>query len=249
MRNRLLPAALALVLTGLLPAQRLAGQAVEVYVTESGDRYHRDGCLYLQHSRIPLPLPEAGALGYGPCGACSPPATEPPARRAGLYRVNVAGLARSSQAEWAVMPSALVVRTVDGDTVRVAMPLPPEGLRSLERVRLLGVDTPDAVDRFGREADEFTRRRLLHQVVRLACDWQLRDRYGRLLAYVYLPGGACHNAELLREGFAHAYTRYPFQFLEEFRALQSAARRQGRGLWAPESQPPAAGRGRPVDRN
>jgi endonuclease YncB( thermonuclease family) len=39
---------------------------------------------------------------------------------------------------------------------------------------------------------------------------------------------------LLREGYAHAYTRFPFQFLEEFRGLEREARAQGRGLWAPE---------------
>jgi endonuclease YncB( thermonuclease family) len=230
MSYRLLPAALALALASLLPAR-----ADEVYVTETGDRYHREGCLYLQRTRIPIPLPEATALGYEPCATCSPPSAPagPAGPPAGLYRVNVAGLTRCEQAEWAAMPGALVVRPIDGDTVRVAMPRPPAGLRSLERVRLLGVDAPDGEDRFGREAGEFTRRRLLHQVVRLACDWRLRDRYGRLLAYVYLSDGACHNADLLREGFAHAYTRFPFQFLEEFRALESAARRQGRGLWGP----------------
>jgi micrococcal nuclease len=101
------------------------------------------------------------------------------------------------------------------------------------------VDTPpkvhpnSRVQRFGEQASEFTRRRLLHQVVHLAFDWELRDKYGRLLAYIYLPDGSCHNAELLREGYAHAYTRFPFQFLEEFRGLEREARATGRGLWAP----------------
>jgi micrococcal nuclease len=136
------------------------------------------------------------------------------------------------------MPRALVVRCVDGDTIYVALPRPPEGLGTRERLRLIGVDSPEArkesftVHRLALAASEFTRRRLEGRIVHLAGDWQRRDRYGRLLAYVYLPDGSCHNAELLREGFAHAYTRFPFQFLEEFRALQAAARRQGRGLWA-----------------
>jgi micrococcal nuclease len=138
------------------------------------------------------------------------------------------------------MPRALVVRCVDGDTIWVALPRPPEGLGTRERLRLIGVDSPEAgqesptVRRLAVAASEFTCRRLEGRIVHLAGDWRLRDRYGRLLAYVYLPDGSCHNAELLREGYAHLYTRFPFQFLEEFRALQTDARREGRGLWAAE---------------
>ena len=156
-----------------------------------------------------------------------------------LYRVNVEGVAASGQAEPSRMLRTVVVQHIDGDTVIVSLPSPPPGLKQRERVRLLGVDTPplgrasDAAWAFGERASEFTRHRLLHRLVLLAFDWELRDRYGRLLAYVYLPDGACFNAELVREGYAHAYTRFPFQFLEEFRSLQREARAQGRGLWAP----------------
>jgi micrococcal nuclease len=240
------PPALALALIALLgmnalrPARALDAQTATVYVTETGRSYHRDGCPYLQRTRLPIPLPEAAALGYAPCGFCLPP-LEPGDRLppAGLYRVNLAGATRCEPGELALMPRALVVRIVDGDTVYVALPRPPEGLGTRERLRLLGVDSPEtgqpnpAVPRLARAASEFTRRRLKGRVVHLAFDWRLRDRYGRLLAYVYLPDGSCHNAELLREGYAHAYTRFPFQFLEEFRALEYAARRQGLGLWAP----------------
>jgi micrococcal nuclease len=66
----------------------------------------------------------------------------------------------------------------------------------------------------------------------LAFDWDRRDRYGRLLAYIYSPGGDCHNAALIREGYAHAYTSYSFQFVDEFRALEQEARREKRGLWS-----------------
>jgi micrococcal nuclease len=67
--------------------------------------------------------------------------------------------------------------------------------------------------------------------VLLAFDWDRRDRYGRLLAYIYSPDGDCHNAALIREGYAHAYTTYSFQFMDEFRALEQEARRERRGLW------------------
>jgi len=234
------PRALALVVIALLAARALGAQAAAVYVTESGRSYHRDGCPYLQRTRLPLPLAEAAALGYTPCGVCLPP-LEPGARppAPGLYRVNLAGVTRCEPGELSAMPLALVVRHVDGDTIYVALPRPPEGLHARERLRLLGVDSPEigqanpTVQRLARAASEFTRRRLEGRIVHLACDWRLRDRYGRLLAYVYLPDGSCHNAQLLREGYAHAYTRFPFQFLEEFRALEGAARREGRGLWAP----------------
>jgi micrococcal nuclease len=104
-------------------------------------------------------------------------------------------------------------------------------------VRFIGVDAPETVhpqklvERFGEQSSEFTRRYLLNQPVFLAFDWQLRDRYDRLLAYIYLADGSCFNALLLREGYAHAYTHYPFEFLEQFRALEREAREQARGLW------------------
>ena len=82
----------------------------------------------------------------------------------------------------------------------------------------------------------FTRDHLLNQPVFLAFDWQLRDRYDRLLAYVYLIDGSCFNAVLVRDGYAHAYTRFPFQFLEEFRSLERSAREQGAGLWGSDKQ-------------
>jgi micrococcal nuclease len=216
-----------------------------VFITETGSKYHLEGCPYLERSRIPILLSEAASLGYQACGHCRPPA--PPAPPAGSvgrgrapaqpYRLNVAGVRSSSRAETRFMTPAVVVRHVDGDTVYVSIPRPPSGIQRYERVRFLGVDTPETVhpnkpvQAFGKEASEFTRRRLFHQIVYLAFDWNLRDRYGRLLAYVYLKDGRCHNAELLREGYAHAYTREPIQFLDEFRALEREARQQRRGLW------------------
>ncbi|MDR2103588.1 MAG: thermonuclease family protein, partial [Treponema sp.] len=107
----------------------------------------------------------------------------------------------------------------------------------VETIRMIGVDTPETVhprrpvEFFGREAGEFTKSRLLGQKVALAFDWDLRDRYGRLLAYIYTADGDCFNAALIREGYAHAYTRFSFQFMEEFRAMEQQAREDRRGLW------------------
>ncbi|MCX7786992.1 MAG: thermonuclease family protein [Spirochaetes bacterium] len=148
-----------------------------------------------------------------------------------LYRVHIANLKSYKDADLSQMAKATVTRVVDGDTIEVAL----EG--KAYKVRLIGVDTPEtvapgrAVERFGKEASQFTRSKLEKKTVYLAFDWELNDRYGRLLAYVYLPDRTCFNAELIRLGYGHAYTKYPFQFLEEFRKLEAEARQAKRGLW------------------
>jgi micrococcal nuclease len=139
--------------------------------------------------------------------------------------------------EFARLVRAEVVGHIDGDTIRVQIPSPPEELRTLETVRLIGVDTPETVhprrglEAFGKEASDFTKSRLLGTTVYLAFDWELRDRYGRLLAYVYTQDRRCHNAQIIRQGFGHAYTRYSFHFMEEFRRMEQEARKEKRGLW------------------
>jgi micrococcal nuclease len=143
--------------------------------------------------------------------------------------------------EFSRLVRAEVIDHIDGDTIRVQISNPPEELRTLETVRLIGVDTPETVhprrglETFGREASDFTKSRLLGRPVYLAFDWELRDRYGRLLAYVYTQDRRCHNAEIIRQGFGHAYTRYNFHFMEEFRRMEQEARRAKRGLWGTAS--------------
>ncbi len=123
-----------------------------------------------------------------------------------------------------------VVRVVDGDTLL---------LDRNERVRLIGVDTPETVDprrpvqRFGKEASAFTKQMAEGRRVRLEFDQERVDRFGRTLAYVYLEDGMFLNAEIVRQGYGHAYTRFPFKYLEEFRAYEREAREAQRGLWGP----------------
>jgi micrococcal nuclease len=131
--------------------------------------------------------------------------------------------------------SGKVVKVVDGDTIRVSIG------EKVENVRLLGVDTPEVdprrtVEQFGRQASEFARNLALDKTVRLERDPQgdTRDTYGRLLRYVYLPDGALLNAEIIRQGYGHAYTRFPYAKMEAFRALEREAREAGRGLWGSE---------------
>jgi endonuclease YncB( thermonuclease family) len=217
-----------------------------VYITETGAKYHQEDCRYLERSKIPILLSKAASIGYEPCGHCNPPppppGISPPAEYREPYRLNAAGIEQPEEADFPRMTRAVVVRHVDGDTVYVSIPRPPRGVRNYESVRFIGVDTPktvhpqEVVEHFGKESSEFTRRYLLNQPVFLAFDWQLRDRYDRLLAYIYLADGSCFNATLVREGYAHTYTHYPFQFLEQFRVLELEAREQGRGLWFSEDE-------------
>ena len=123
----------------------------------------------------------------------------------------------------------LVTRVIDGDTLVV---------QGVGTVRLIGVDTPETVDPrrpvqyFGKEAFEFTRRMAQGKVVRLEFDVDRKDRYGRTLAYVYLPDATFLNAKIVKQGYGHAYTQFPFRHLDQFRAYEREAHDAGRGLWA-----------------
>jgi micrococcal nuclease len=126
-----------------------------------------------------------------------------------------------------------VVRVVDGDTVILEI----DGSR--ERVRLIGIDTPESVHPdpeknvpYGAVAADYTTSMLEGRVVELELDVQERDRYGRLLAYVFLDGDMV-NAGLLMEGHA-TVTTYPpnVKYVEWFVQLQEQAREAGKGLWA-----------------
>ena len=122
-----------------------------------------------------------------------------------------------------------VTRVVDGDTLAVGE----------ERVRLIGVDTPEAVrpgapvECFGRAASAFTERLVEGRRVRLELDVERRDRYGRLLAYVHrADDGRFVNAALVREGYATPSAVPPnVRHAKRFAALARRARRAGRGLW------------------
>ncbi|HYF26243.1 MAG TPA: thermonuclease family protein [Baekduia sp.] len=126
-----------------------------------------------------------------------------------------------------------VSRVVDGDTIHVQV----DGRR--EKVRLIGVDTPESVkpgtpvECFAKAASAFTKQALDGRRVRLTTDAEERDRYGRLLAYVRRkPDGWFHNAELVRQGYAMVLTIPPnVAHAERFRRLAREAREAGRGLW------------------
>lgn len=124
--------------------------------------------------------------------------------------------------------------TVDGDTIDVLM----NGVH--ERVRLIGVDTPEThkpntpVQCYGVIASDFTKTNLEHKNVRLESDPinQNRDRYQRLLRYVYLDDGTLWNAKLVREGYGHALTAFPFTKSGEFVEYENLAKNENLGLWS-----------------
>jgi len=138
-----------------------------------------------------------------------------------------------------------VIRVVDGDTFE---------LETKERVRLLGIDTPEkyeskklekdvqssgmdkkTVKKLGQMASDYVKGFVEGKKVRLERDPTNddKDRYGRLLRYVYLEDGTCVNAKIIKDGYAQVYESFPITKMDEFRKLQREARENNRGLWGP----------------
>ncbi|MDD5668637.1 MAG: thermonuclease family protein [Candidatus Omnitrophica bacterium] len=136
----------------------------------------------------------------------------------------------------------LVTRVVDGDTLK---------LENGERVRLIGIDTPEiheseklyrdsrktnqdvkTIKAMGKKAAAFTGSLVENKRISLDFDVENRDKYGRLLAYVYLPDGTFVNAEIIQQGFASLMTIPPnVKHVELFKKLYQEARENKRGLW------------------
>lgn len=127
-----------------------------------------------------------------------------------------------------------VVKFDDGDTIVVDMNGTPE------TIRFIGVDTPEThkpntpVQCYGPEASSYTRGLIGSQSVRLQADPlnTNRDRYGRLLRYVYLQDGTLVEQKLITQGYGFAYTYFPFEKSAEFSTYEQAAKAAGKGLWS-----------------
>jgi micrococcal nuclease len=134
-----------------------------------------------------------------------------------------------------------VLRVVDGDTLLVAPKDAPRNRRSELRVRLLGVNAPETVrpdhpiEPWGPEASAFASAMVgkTNDKARLQFDKERLDRYGRILAYVWL-GDKMLNEELIRAGVARADLkfRYAQPMKRRFRAAQDEARAARRGIWS-----------------
>ena len=135
-----------------------------------------------------------------------------------------------------------VKRVIDGDTLQ---------LEDGQRVRLIGIDTPEVhrsdklyrdserskqdirtIQELGRRASEFTKNLVEGKRVNLEFDVERYDKYGRLLAYVYLKDGTFVNAEIIKQGYASLMTIPPnVKYSDLFLKLYQEARENQRGLW------------------
>lgn len=132
-------------------------------------------------------------------------------------------------------PLVSVDRVVDGDTIDVAIG------KSVATIRMIGINTPEVVDPrkpvecFGNEASANAHNLMDGGEVRLELDpsQDTYDKYGRVLAYVFLPDGTLYNELAVQEGFAREYTyRKKYGHQADFRAAQKVAKKEGRGLWS-----------------
>lgn len=126
-----------------------------------------------------------------------------------------------------------VVRIIDGDTVELEY----EG--ALTSVQLIGVNAPETVhpskpvEPYGRESTAFLQKLLLYKFVYFEFDRNKRDRYDRLLAYVYRDSDDLFvNVELIREGYGKTDDRSPFKYMKLFQYHESQARAAIKGLWS-----------------
>jgi endonuclease YncB( thermonuclease family) len=158
-----------------------------------------------------------------------------------------AGLFRYPGDDWANFDHKqfLVSHVADGDTLTVR----PAGGGGETRVRLVGVDAPElpggeggTAHHWGREAKGYLAGRAERQLVTLRLEpTQTRDKYGRLLAYVYLGADENVNLALVQDGQAYAHRDFPHSLRTQFEQAESEARKKGRGLWetVSEEQMPA----------
>ena len=131
-----------------------------------------------------------------------------------------------------------VAKVIDGDTISIIK----DG--KTVTLRLIGLDTPETVDPrkpvqcFGKAASDKAKELLTGKNVRLETDASQGtfDKYGRTLAYVFLPSGTNFNEYMIAEGYGHEYTYdLPYKYQEEFKAAESRAQEEKRGLWADDT--------------
>jgi micrococcal nuclease len=140
----------------------------------------------------------------------------------------LAGLA-SAATSGGFTQNGVVTRVVDGDTIDVRL----DGGKN-ERVRLIGIDAAERGTCFSSQATERARQLALSKPVVLRGDrtQDTRDRYGRLLAYVWLPGGRDLGYQLVAGGYAKVYVySSPFQRLPAYETAESRARSSAVGRW------------------
>ncbi|GEM_PF-3039830 len=194
-----------------------------VYVTKTGDKYHSLGCQYLKSSCIPMKLSEA-SLKYTPCSRCSPPILNTGQRVQNENSLK----ATSENAKIREEFSGKVVGITDGDTIGVLR----DGREVV--VRLNGIDCPELSQPFGQKAKQFTSDLCFNSDVRVAV--VDTDKYGRIVANIFLSSGVCLNQQLVIYGYAWHYKEYSDDVT--LSAFETAARNAKLGLWAGDNPIP-----------
>lgn len=144
-----------------------------------------------------------------------------------------------------------VTRVVDGDTIVIAYINniknangEIQGEIENKKVRLIGINSPESVDPrrpvqcFGKEASTYLKSLTEGAIVQLEYDssQDKLDKYGRILAYVYMEDGQMVNKKMIADGYAYEYTYdKPYKYLESFKAAQVLAEKGGRGLWSADT--------------
>ena len=151
---------------------------------------------------------------------------------------------------------AKIERVIDGDTAIVSFVFDDGSKYQKERVRFLGVDTPETVhpnkpvQYYGKEASDFTKAQLTDKTIWLQTDVGVKDRYDRMLAYVWLKEPTekelddedtireyMFNARLLLDGYAQLMTVQPnSRYANLFVHFQREARQANKGLWGKEPE-------------
>ena len=125
-----------------------------------------------------------------------------------------------------------VLRVINGDTIEIRYKGTPTS------VQLIGVDAPETetksspAERYGTEASDFIQDLLSDESVYLRFGETKRDKYGRLLAYLYRASdGIFVNTEVIREGYGRVETRFPFKHMERFQSYETRAQTDHKGIW------------------
>ncbi len=136
------------------------------------------------------------------------------------------------------LSSARIIKVIDGDTLQVFV----NGQK--ETIRLIGMDTPETVDPrkpiqcFGKEASDKAKEILTGKTIFLELDSTQgdKDKYNRLLRYVFLEDGTSFNKMMIAEGYAHEYTyAAPYKYQAEYKQAEVEARNNDLGLWSPSA--------------
>ena len=149
------------------------------------------------------------------------------------FRISEETKAPAAEVKEIISGAYQITRVIDGDTIEVKIK------DKQELVRLIGINTPEVdspytkEECFGPEASAYVKKLLDKKEVYLISDsnGQDRDKYNRLLRYVFLPNGLFVNVEILKNGYAYNYIYEPFEFMKQFDFWEKEAKESKIGLW------------------